>query len=153
MFIVTAKLSKKKAVIFVLIIAVLLAAVIILAGRRDQEPDAIRAESAAEVAAYLESLGWQISPEPLEVQEILIPRAFDAVYEAYNAMQIEAGFDLTAHKGRSAIRFSWQVLNYPGQTEGVIAEVLVANGEIIGGDMQSTHLDGFIHGLFPNRDV
>ena len=153
MFIVTAKLSKKKAVFLILALACILTAVIVLAGRRDRGPDSvdIPAETLADIIAYLEGLGWQVAPEPIEAQEVLIPRAFDAVYEAYNAMQLEAGFDLSDYRGRPAIRYRWQVLNYPGQPEGVVADVLVADGQIIGGDIQSTHLDGFIHALFPNR--
>ena len=153
MFIFTAKLNKKKAIVIVLAIALILTAIIVLAGRRDRDTTYIPAETAADIVAYLENLGWQVAPEPIEVQEILIPREFDAVYEAYNVMQIEAGFDLRDHRGRPATRYRWQVLNYPGQTEGVIADVLVSGGYIIGGDIQSVTIDGFIHGLFPNRSV
>ena len=153
MFIITAKLSKKRAIAIVLALAVVITAIIILAGRHDRAPATIQAQSTADIAAYLEGLGWQISPEPIEVQEILIPREFDAAYETYNAMQQEAGFDLARYKGRPAVRYSWQVLNYPGETEGVVADVLVSDKQIIGGDIRSVHLDGFIHGLFPNRST
>ena len=153
MFIVTAKLNKKRAIAIVLAVALILTAIIILASRRDRDTTEIPAQNAAEIVAYLERLGWQVAPEPIEIQEILIPREFDAVYEAYNTMQIEAGFDLRDHRGRPATRYRWQVLNYPDQTDGVIADVLVADGYIIGGDIQSVNIDGFIHGLFPNQSV
>jgi len=152
MFIVTAKLSKKKALAVVLAIALIITAVIILAGRRDSAPGG-DAPSALDIVAYLEQLGWQVAPEPIEVQEIVIPRDWGPVYEAYNAMQLEAGFDLTDYKGRPAVRHSYEVLNYPGQAEGVVADVLVSDGRVIGGAIQSIHLDGFIHGLFPNRST
>ena len=153
MFIVTAKLNKKRAIVIVLAVALILTAIIVLAGRRDRDTTDIPAETTADIVAYLEALGWQVAPEPIEVQEILIPREFDTVYNAYNAMQLEAGFDLRDHRGRPATRYRWQVLNYPDQTEGVIADVLVSGGYIIGGDIQSINIDGFIHGLFPNRSV
>ena len=149
MFIVTAKLSKKKALAVVLAIVIVITAAIIFAGRRDQNPEG--APGALNIVAYLENLGWQVTPEPIEVQEILIPREWSPVYQAYNAIQLEAGFDLTDYKGRPAVRHTYEVLNYPGQPDGVVADVLVTDGRVIGGAIQSIHLDGFIHGLFPNR--
>ncbi|MCL2564030.1 MAG: DUF4830 domain-containing protein [Oscillospiraceae bacterium] len=149
MFIVTAKLSKKRALVIVLVIAVLLTTVIVLAARRDRNTG-IEAETAGDVVTFLETLGWQVDPEPIEVAEVLIPREWGEVYEAYNALQLEAGFDLTPHKGRPAVRHTYRVLNYPGQSDGVVVDVLVADGRVIGGGIQSVYLDGFIHGLFPN---
>ena len=90
MFIYTAKLNRKRAVLAVLILAAVLIAVILLAGSRDQS----RAEAAAlsavvrtneERVAYLEGLGWQVEAEPLEVQQIVIPKKFTNVYENYIA--------------------------------------------------------------------
>ena len=159
MFIVTAKLDRKKALIIVAAIAVVLCSIILLAGRRDRVPEGgsdaegTQVETAVDARAYLERLGWQVAPEPIEVQEILIPKEWGQVYEAYNAMQLEAGFDLRDYKGRPALRYTYEVLNYPGQAEGVVADLLVAEGRIIGGSIQSIHLDGFIHGLFHNRDI
>ncbi|MCL2569129.1 MAG: DUF4830 domain-containing protein [Oscillospiraceae bacterium] len=155
MIIVTAKLNRKKALAVVLAITVVITAIILLAGRRDQSPEGpgtaeIPVETAADIVTFLEYLGWQVSPDPIDIREILIPREWGQVYEAYNALQIEAGFDLTAHRGRPAMRHTYEILNHPDQVEGVVADVLVANGQIIGGGIQSIHLDGFIHGLFPN---
>jgi len=159
MFIVTAKLNRKRALAIVIVIALLLCAAIILAARRDQaanqgNPGVLspETETAADVVAFLENLGWQIGPEPIEVQEILIPREFNQVYEAYNALQQEAGFNLADYKGRPAVRYTHEILNYPGQAEGVVADVLVAEGRIIGGAIQSIQVDGFIHRLFPYED-
>jgi len=153
MFIVTTKLNRKKALIITLAIALLLCSIILLAGRRDRALEGTQVESAGGARAYLESLGWQVSTEPVEILEILIPREWNQVYEAYNAMQLEAGFDLTDYKGRPAVRYTYKVLNYPDQTEGVVADLLVADNRVIGGSIQSIHLDGFIHALFPNRDT
>ena len=153
MFIFTAKLSKKKALIILLMLAIVLTAIILLAGRRDQQAQEDRADPGREVhtegdiVAYLEGLGWQASTAPLEVQEIIIPREFDHVFEAYNHMQVQAGFDLSEYRGLPALRYSFQIENYPGQAEGVVADVLIVHNHIVGGDIQSVYLDGFIHGL------
>ena len=152
MFIVIAKLSKKKAVALVLALAIVLCTVIFLAGRRDREeenPDLVRIsiETTDDIIAFLQNLGWQVSEEPIEVQEVLIPREFNEVYAAYNELQKRAGFDLANFSGQDAVRFTYRILNYPEQQEDVVVDVLVAHGVIIGGNIQSIRLDGFMHEL------
>lgn len=157
MFILTAKFSKKKAVAIVLALALVLCAIIFLAGRRDQNGEGglgavpIPVERAEDIIEFLNSLGWQVSEEPIEIQEVLIPREFSAAYEAYNALQKKAGFDLTTYSGQDALRYTYRVLNYPGQQEDVVADVLVAKGNVIGGNIQSIRLDGFMHELRPRE--
>ena len=151
MFIVTTKLNKKKALLIVLAISLILGAIILLAGRRDQENIQMRVESETDIIAHLETLGWEVTPEALEIQAVLIPREFSEIFEAYNKMQLEAGFDLRDYKGREAVRYTYRVLNYPDQAEGVIVDVLVADGRIIGGDIQSIHQSGFLHGLIKRQ--
>lgn len=151
MFVITTKLSKRKAVAIVLAIAVVLGAIIFLAGRRDRgeigPQTRIEVGGEADIVTFLTGLGWEVDPTPIEIQEILIPREFSDVYERYNRLQIEAGFDLSHFRGHEAMRYTYQVLNYPDKPEGIVADVIVANGAIIGGDIQSIQLDGFMHGL------
>jgi len=151
MFIITAKLNKKRALLIVLAISLIIAAIILLAGRRDQDEAHLSAESEADIIAHLQHLGWEVAPEALEVRTVLIPREFSEIFEHYNNMQKEAGFDLSLFRGIEAVRYTYRVLNHPAQTEGVIVDVLVADGRIIGGDLQSIHLDGFIHGLIARQ--
>ena len=153
MFIVTAKFSKKKALIVVFALALVLFSIIVFAGRRSQgeESNIIPVEEAQDIINHLESLGWQVNPDPVEVQAVLLPREFSEVFEAYNEMQLALGFDLRNYKGMEAMRYTFAISNYPGHPEGVVADVLVAQNRIIGGDIQSLRLDGFIHGLVPNR--
>ncbi|MBR6748707.1 MAG: hypothetical protein IKM07_07185, partial [Clostridia bacterium] len=39
--------------------------------------------------------------------------------------------------------------NYPGGLSDVAANLLILDGEVIGGDISSTLLDGFMHGFDP----
>jgi len=151
MFIVTTKFSKKKALLIVLIISLIIGTIILLAGRRDQENASLKVETEADILAHLETLGWEVAPEALEIQAVLIPREFSDIFEAYNDLQREAGFDLRNYRGREAIRYTYRILNHPDQTEGVIVDVLVAEGRIIGGDIQSIHQDGFMHSLIKRQ--
>ena len=151
MFIVTTKLNKKKALLIVLAISLILGAVILIAGRRDREGAQLKVESETDILAHLETLGWDVAPEALEIQAVLIPREFSEIFETYNEMQKEAGFDLRDYKGREAVRYTYRVLNHPDQMEGVILDVLVSDGRIIGGDIQSIHQSGFMHGLIARQ--
>lgn len=99
------------------------------------------------ITDFLKSYGYEVSPKPIECENINIPNPLDEVYKGYNEIQKKAGFDLEPYAGRSCIRYTYEVLNYPGGIEGVRANVLVAGGRIIGGDICTLRLDGFMHGF------
>ena len=39
--------------------------------------------------------------------------------------------------------------NYPGKPENIIANLIIFEGKLIGGDRTCTELDGFMQGLMP----
>ena len=96
---------------------------------------------------FLKNLGWEVEEEPIEIEEVLIPKEFDAVFQRYNELQIQQGFDLTKQQGKRVKRYSYAITNYPGQKEAVRANLLVYKNKLIGGDVCSNQLDGFMHGL------
>lgn len=65
----------------------------------------------------------------------------------YNDLQKSQGFDLEKHKGKTVKRFSFKIENYPDVAEDVFADILFSDGEIIGGDICTRSLDGFMEGL------
>lgn len=97
--------------------------------------------------AFLKSLGWQVPNEPSEVVEITIPQTFNAVYNNYNSIQKAQGFDLSKFRGVRAKRWTYSISNYPGVKEGVRANLIVYNGMLIGGDVSSVNINGFMRGL------
>ena len=97
--------------------------------------------------AYLESYGWQVSPEPAAVEELLIPDVFDESYTQYLELQAAQGFDLTKYQGKRVKRYTYEVINYPTGEAGIQAGLLVYKNTVIGGDVLSPQLGGFIHGL------
>ncbi len=149
MIIYTAKFSKKKAVAILCAIAVIIAA-IILASPGSEERAAfsggIRAENAEEVKTYIESLGYETTGEATN-KEVVIPREFDEVYENYNEIQKECGFDLSGYKGSRATLYTYSLSGYPGCDEEVLCDVLVCKGRVVGGNVYTLRLDGFMHGL------
>ncbi len=59
---------------------------------------------------------------------------------------------MTKYAGKRCKRYSYSVLNYPEEPEDVRANILVYNGKIIGGDVCSLKLDGFMHGFAMETD-
>lgn len=111
------------------------------------------ASNAQERAAFISQFGWEVSDDPTEVAEIIIPSEFDATYSDYNAVQLEQGLNLEPYKGLRAKRWTYDVLNYPGYEgrQGVVQiNLLVYDGAVIGGDVCSLELGGFLQGFdFP----
>lgn len=97
--------------------------------------------------AFLKQFGWEVEGEPVEIDQVVIPQKFNKVYENYNEIQRGQGLDLEKYKGKSCKRIGYQVTNYPGAEENVRANLLIYEDKVIGGDICSTQLDGFMHGF------
>ena len=97
--------------------------------------------------AYLESYGWQVSADPIAVEELIIPEQFDETYSQYLELQASQGFDLTDYCGKRVKRYTYEITNYPTGESGIQAGLLVYKSTVIGGDVLSAQLGGFIHGL------
>ena len=155
MFVLTLKWNKKTAVLVIAAAAVLLIALVLLFGRASEMQPApetgVQLSSTERRVAYLAALGWTADPASETEQPILIPKEFSEIYEKYNELQLRQGFDLREYRGMDAMLYTYSVTNHPCG-EPVIAQLIVFGGEAIGGDVHSTALDGFMHGLRPLSD-
>ncbi|MCD8190639.1 MAG: DUF4830 domain-containing protein [Clostridiales bacterium] len=97
-------------------------------------------------AAYIASLGWTVSPEE-EQEQVTLPASFGDAYADYLAIQAECGFDLTAYAGQTVTRYSYTVTNYPTGESDIRLDLLVCQGQIVGGDVRTADLAGFMHSL------
>jgi hypothetical protein len=97
--------------------------------------------------AFLESYGWIVSAEPLEVSDVLIPREFDAAYNKYNDMQRQQGMNIEKHRNKTLKRYTYLVTNYPGYNGMVIANLLMSGNTIVAADICTADVNGFVHGL------
>lgn len=97
--------------------------------------------------AYLQSYGWTVKEEPLAVEELVVPEEFGAEYADYLSLQESQGFDLTRCKGKTVKRYTYEITNYPTGETGVQASILIYKNTVVGADVLSPALDGFIHGL------
>ena len=109
----------------------------------------INASDHSERMAFISQYGWQVDEEPAEVMEIIIPEAFDETYTAYNEIQKKQGFDLSLFAGNRLKRWSYIVRNYAGyeNKDCIRINLLVRDGVVVGGDVCSVELDGFMHGF------
>jgi hypothetical protein len=96
---------------------------------------------------FLAKYGWQVTTVPKEVQEVTIPSQFNEVYEQYNDLQQSQGFDLRGYQGKNVKRYTYLIHNYPQDVGEVYANVLVYGDKVIGGDVCTARLDGFMHGF------
>ena len=90
MLIWTARFSKKKAVCTVIIAGLVMALLIVLTGRMPDSEPAQQPELTTneERVSYLDSLGWQVAPEPVETLQFLLPAQLEGTYLAYNELQL-----------------------------------------------------------------
>lgn len=107
----------------------------------------VSAKTPEERLAYIQSFGWEATPEPAEVLEVIIPEEFDSVYQQYNSIQKKQGFDLTSFAGKRVKRYSYVVTNYPGATGEIRFNLLIQGDKVIGGDVCSLEQNGFMHGF------
>ncbi len=109
----------------------------------------IKASDHSERMAFISQYGWQVDEEPAEVMEIIIPETFDETYTAYNEIQKNQGFDLSLFAGNRLKRWSYIVKNYEGyeNKDCIRINLLVRDGIVVGGDVCSVEIDGFMHGF------
>ena len=157
MFVFSVRADKKKLLWIVCAAAVLAVLVIVLAASRGGAVQTaagyqLQAQDNAQRRAFLAQFGWEVSDEPTEICEVIIPEIFDSVYQKYNELQRAQEFDLTRYQGRRVKRWTYEVKNYPDYEGTVVANLLIYNNTIIGGDIASNALDGFMQGFRRNSE-
>lgn len=80
-----------------------------------------------------------VSEKPYEVVEFTIPEEFNAVYERYNNLLKQSGYDLEPYKGKTCKRYTYLI-----PSENARANIIVHDGKIIGGDISSITIDGIM---------
>ncbi len=94
-----------------------------------------------DIPSFLSSLGYEFS-ESFTKKTFSLPIEFDKVYNNYNEIQKEAGYDLAPFSGKSCTMYTYRLTNHPfGKCN---ANIIVYRGKIIGGDISSVNLDGFM---------
>ncbi len=151
MLVLSLKANKKRLIILLCALVVILSVVYVAINRDapvvNDGAISLKASNEEERLAFLSQFGWEVSEDPVAVEEVIIPTQFNEVYEKYNQLQISQNFDLTKYAGKTAKKWTYEVKNYPGYgaDSGLIrANILVCDGVIIGGDVSSIEENGFM---------
>ena len=104
-------------------------------------------KSAADAVNFLAQFGWTVNGGAAKSAKVTIPESFDKVFAAYNEIQRSQGLDLSKYKKKELTRYTFEVTNYEGHEGTVYANVLVYRNRVVGGDICSADLSGFVHGF------
>ena len=96
---------------------------------------------------FLRQFGWEVEQTPAEEAEVQIPAEFDKVFAGYNEIQKAQGLDLGRYKNKKVMRYTYVITNYPDYKGKVLANLLIYRGKVIGGDICTADVHGFIHGF------
>lgn len=125
------------------ILAVIIAVFILIGQFSSLESAGIDASTNAKRVLFLQGLGYEVDETATEIKDIVIPENFSAVYEKYNNLQKQAGFDLKNYRGKNAKVYSYSLQN---DAEKQI-HLIVCEDRLIGGDVASLKLNGNMTGL------
>ena len=118
--------------------------VIILSGRFSAAGN--RAENGktnAQRVSFIKSLGLMPDDNNAQSKQTDIPVRFSDVYENYNLLQKQAGYDLSEYKGVSVTVYTYPVGRIRDKSsDEYYVHLMVYNGRIIGGDIASNNFYG-----------
>ncbi len=153
MLIWTLKFDRKKAAFWVVMAALVMIGIVLMLGAHAKaapapsgsaRPSSVKSEKAR--VAYLADCGWKVESPALKEETVLIPTNFSPVFEEYNALQKQQGFDLCPYSGKEVKLYTYRVIDSK-LGDNILAMLYVCGGSVIGGDVHSTALDGFMCGL------
>lgn len=148
MFVLTAKISKKKLLVGIATVVVaVVALVLIFSGGTKKDRAEVTIASNEDLVRFLATFGWSIDVSPVQTQKVLIPEKESELFSRYNTLQQSQGYDLEKYRGESATRYVFEILNYPEADAPVYATVLVADDAVIGGDITGSGEYGVVHGF------
>jgi hypothetical protein len=162
MFVFSVKANKPKLIMILSAVAVILIVVVLVIKNADKpvanDGDiSYKASNEEERVAFLSQFGWKINEDPIEVTEVIIPSEFDSTYSSYNEIQKNQGLNLEPYKGMRVKKWVYKIENYPNATSeesDIRATILVLDGIVVGGDISSMEVDGFVQGFeFPDESL
>ena len=104
-------------------------------------------KTAEDAATFLKQFGWEVESATVQTVEVTMPAEFDKVFVGYNELQKRQGLDLTKYRGKQLTRYTFTVTNYKDAEGTVYANVLVYRNRVVGGDLCSADVTGFVTGF------
>lgn len=141
------RLTRGTAALIIVLAALTLTAAVVARGLPDGIPAALLDVSTADGRVkYLSGLGWKVDPASERSVRLMLPEKFAGVMADYNDMQKQQGFDLEKFAGQQCTQYTYAVTNYP-EGGSVLATLYVRGHRVIGGDIHSASVEGFMHAL------
>ena len=106
-----------------------------------------KVKNVSDVVGFLSQFGWTVNGATAQTAEVTIPAEFDKIFASYNEIQKSQGLDLSKYKKKELTRYTVEVTNYPDYDGKVYANVLVYRNKVVGGDICSADVSGFVHGF------
>ena len=97
--------------------------------------------------AFIKQFGYEINEAPISEATFSMPTDFDRIITDYNEIQRRQGLDLSKYKGKTVTRYTYEVKNYDGYDGTVYANLIVYKNKVIGGDVCTSDVSGFIRGF------
>ena len=145
-------ITRRRMALMSLALGLVIGSALLLAGcfGGDKETEVITAATNEERVAYLEGLGWQVEPQPIETLDLQLPEKLEGEWDAYAKLQKGQGLPFSEFAGQAVKRYTYTVTNYPGRSQGVQANLYICEDRPAAGDIFCAGADGFQEGLaFP----
>ena len=138
-------ITRRRMALLSLALGMVIGSALLLAGcfGGDKETEVITAATNEERVAYLEALGWQVEPQPIETLDLQLPEKLEGEWDAYAKLQKGQGLPFSEFAGQAVKRYTYTVTNYPEIPQGVQANLYLWGDQIIGGDVIFTGQGGF----------
>lgn len=95
---------------------------------------------------FLSQFGWTVEATPVIEEDVTIPTEFDSLFTQYNDLQRTQGLDLSRYKRKGVKHYRYKVTNF--KSDGTVyANLLIYRGRVIGGDISSAAMNGFVYGF------
>jgi hypothetical protein len=96
---------------------------------------------------FLKQFGIEVKEESEQTENFTVSETLDRVLLSYNELQKKQGLDLSKYRSREVKRYTYKVTNFPDYSGTVMANVIVYKNRVIGGDLCSSDVTGFICGF------
>lgn len=138
-------ITRRRMALMSLALGLVIGSALLLAGcfGGDKETEVITAATNEERVAYLEGLGWQVEPQPIETLDLQLPEKLEGEWDAYAKLQKGQGLPFSEFAGQAVKRYTYTVTNYPEIPQGVQANLYLWGDQLIGGDVIFTGQGGF----------
>ena len=138
-------ITRRRMALMSLALGLVIGSALLLAGcfGGNKETEVITAATNEERVAYLEALGWQVEPQPIETLDLQLPEKLEGEWDAYAKLQKGQGLPFSEFAGQAVKLYTYTVTNYPEIPQGVQANLYLWGDQIIGGDVIFTGQGGF----------